>query len=370
MSKGGVPNECPTSVRIDGHDYFVISRDRSRGDRSSDGQLNNDFFFGASEEPSLTMDVGVRASQRLQKKSRLKADEESVQCLEVFEDETTRVETNSMTPISVLPAEVEDVTTRVETNRTTPISVLPVVPRLPDKCLKCAGRKRTARLLWLHEFYIVFGNQRKKTNPYIYQALQFLVGAELPAGVVPDMTEKQRREIWVLGISYVPAEHLRQYSHRQKGYLFHKEVEEADADKSLYGKCPEIVRVENCLKWHAMCTVERSVPRVIHANDVKQRRFHVAGRRMHYVCGVSAKHELEGQSYKLGPLPRGSFAMYPEERFGMEIQSSSIMWENIEDLFKEIRKCMSAARNGTASGTFKMAFSVAAYAFWKVRLAL
>ncbi len=43
------------------------------------------------------------------------------------------------------------------------------------------------------------------------------------------------------------------------------------------------------------------------------------------------------------------------------------MWENVEDLFKEIRKCVSAARHGTASGTFKMAFSVAAFAFWKVR---
>jgi hypothetical protein len=276
------------------------------------------------DESSLTMDGGVRVSQRLQKKSRMKADEESGQCLEVFEDETIRVETNSTRRISVLPAEVEDETTRVETNRTTPISVLPVVPRLPDKCLKCAGRKRTSMLLWLHEFYIVFGNQRKKTNPYIYQALQFLVGAELPAGVIPDMTEKQWREIWVLGISYVPAEHLRQYNHRQKGYLFHKELEEADADKSLYGKCPEIVRVENCLKWHAMCNVERSVPRVVHADDVKQRRIHVAGRRMHYVCGVSAKHELEGQSYKFVPLPRGSFAMYPEERFGMELHT--IVW--------------------------------------------
>ncbi len=213
----------------------------------------------------------------------------------------------------------------------------------------------------------MFGNQRKKTNPYIYQALQFLFGAELPAGVVPDMTEKQRPEIWVLGISYIPAEHLRQYSHRQKGYLFHKEQDEADADKSLYGKCPEVVRVKNCLKWHAMCNVERSVPKVVHVEDVKQRRIHVAGRQMHYVCGVSAKHELDGQSYKFGPLPRGSFAMYPEERCGMELQSSSIMWENVEDLFKEIRKCMSAARHGTASGTFKIAFSVAAFAFWKIR---
>ena len=27
MSKGGLPHECPSSVRMDGHDYFVISRD-------------------------------------------------------------------------------------------------------------------------------------------------------------------------------------------------------------------------------------------------------------------------------------------------------------------------------------------------------
>ncbi len=87
----------------------------------------------------------MRASHRLQKKSQLKAEEESVQCLEEVEDETTIVQTNSTTPISVLPAEVEDKTTLVETNRTTPISFLPVVPRLPNKCLKCAGRKRTSR---------------------------------------------------------------------------------------------------------------------------------------------------------------------------------------------------------------------------------
>jgi hypothetical protein len=46
MSKGGLPHECTSSsVRIDGHDYFVIYSDRSSGDRSSDEQLNNDFFL-------------------------------------------------------------------------------------------------------------------------------------------------------------------------------------------------------------------------------------------------------------------------------------------------------------------------------------
>jgi hypothetical protein len=61
------------------------------------------------------MDGGVRVSHRLLKKSRLKAEEESVQCLEEVEDEKTIVQTNSMTSMSVLPASVEDETILVET---------------------------------------------------------------------------------------------------------------------------------------------------------------------------------------------------------------------------------------------------------------
>jgi hypothetical protein len=315
--------------------------------------LNAEFF--AAQESSVTID-NVRLSQRLRTKNH-----------DIVEVEAA----------ADIPEELEDETIEVQPTRKKqkirhepPKTCRPRSPRLPDKCIKCAGRKRTSRLLWLHEFFIVNGNHRKKTNPLVYQALQFMLGCELPVGVVPAMSDRQRREIWVLGLWYVPAEVVRQYSRRPRGYMFHTELNDDDADKALYGRCPELVRLENSLSWYPMSRVERSVPRVVHADDVKQRRIHVAGRRMHYVCGVSAKHELEGHSYKFGPLPRGSFAMYPEERIGMEIQSSSIMWENIEDLFKEIRKCMSAARNGTASGTFKMAFSVAAYAFWKVRLLL
>ncbi len=57
----------------------------------------------------------MRVSHRLLKKSRLKAEEESVQCLEEVEDEKTIVQTNSMTSMSVLPASVEDETILVET---------------------------------------------------------------------------------------------------------------------------------------------------------------------------------------------------------------------------------------------------------------
>ena len=50
-------------------------------------------------------------------------------------------------------------------------------------------------------------------------------------GVVPEMSEKQRREIWVLGVCYVPADHVRRYSKRSKGYMFHNDENEDDADK-------------------------------------------------------------------------------------------------------------------------------------------
>ncbi len=37
-----------------------------------------------------------------------------------------------------------------------------VVPRGPAKAIKCALRKCSSRLLWLHEFFVVYGNKRKK----------------------------------------------------------------------------------------------------------------------------------------------------------------------------------------------------------------
>ena len=53
----------------------------------------------------------------------------------------------------------------------------------------------------------------------------------------------------------------------------------------------EIIRVENCLKWHPMSTVSIDIPRTVHADDVKNLRVHVAGRGMHFVyvrnkCGI------------------------------------------------------------------------------------
>ena len=330
--------DCRTLVRHQGHDYFQVDCDRRKGDRRSDGKLNSDFF--RMEE--IAESANVRASQRLQIKSKVK-----VEVDEIHEEE---------------PDDVEEEMVEVEV----PVVRVPRLPRLPDKCIKCAGRKRTSRLLWLHEFYIVNGNKRKKTNPLVYQSLQFVLGAELPEGVVHGISDRERREIWVLGVWYVPAERVRKYSKRLKGYMFHTELNDDDADKSLYGKCPELVRVENCLRWHPMSRVERSVPRVVHADDVKQRRIYVAGRAFHYVCGVTATEDLDRHEFRLSLLPRGTFAMYPEKRLGLELNSPSMMWEDVEEVFSKIRQCMSSARQGTSSATFKMPFQGSAYAFWKV----
>ncbi len=166
---------------IDGHDYFLLVKDERRGDdRRSDGRLNAEFF--SVLESSVVID-NVRVSQRLQKKSIDTAEEENVENVVIeADDDTEEVESDNV------EIEADNDTLEVESSTN-------FVPRVPAKAIKCAVRKRSCRLVWLHEFYIVYGNKRKKTNPYVYQSLQFLFGSELPAGVVPEMSDKQRREI-------------------------------------------------------------------------------------------------------------------------------------------------------------------------------
>jgi len=338
-----------------GHKYFKVDRDRSKGDRRSDGKLNADFF--AVEEYSVTSD-GVRVSQRLRTNKRDTIEVESGEEI----PEEVEIETNEE---ELVVESLEGVQNKTNKGDSSTI-VRSRVPRMPPKSIKCAGRKRTTRLLWLHEFYIVNGDERKKKDPRVYQALQFLLGSDLPVGIIEGISDSQRREIWVLGVWYVPAERVRKYSRLHKGYMFHTELNGDDADKALYGRCPELVRVENCLRWYPMSRVERSVPRVVHADDVKQRRVYVAGRAMHFVCGVTATEDLESQEFRLTHLPRASFAMYPEERLGLELNSASMMWDDVEEVFHNIRQCMSSARQGTSSASFKIPFLVSAFSFWKV----
>ena len=70
--------------------------------------------------------------------------------------------------------------------------------------------------------------------------------------------------------------------------------------------------------------------------------------------------------FRLAHLSRAAFAMYPEERLGLELNSTTMMWEDVEAIFVNIRQCMSTARQGTSSATFKIPLSIAAFAFWKV----
>jgi hypothetical protein len=61
------------------------------------------------------------------------------------------------------------------------------------------------------------------------------------------MTESMRQSIWVQGIIHLPAEHVRHFSRRNTGYIFHTELNDEDARTALFGCCPEIVRVDNGL---------------------------------------------------------------------------------------------------------------------------
>jgi hypothetical protein len=201
---------------------------------------------------------------------------------------------------------------------------------------------------------------------YVYEALQFSLGEHLPAEEVQNMTERMRRSIWVQGRCHLPAEHVRKFSKRNKGYMLHTELNDGDGRTALLGSCPEVVRVENWLQWHQMRCVSTLVPRVVHAEDVQIRRVHVAGRENHFVCGVSAVHDFDTQNFSLALLPRSSFCMYPEEKVGMELNSPSMMWEHIDDIFHKIRICMSGGRQGTISATFTIPLLNTVFQFWQV----
>ncbi len=182
------------------------------------------------------------------------------------------------------------------------------------------------------------------------------------------MTESKRRSIWVQGRSHLPAEHVRNFSKRNTAYIFHTELNDEDARTALFGSCPEVVRVENWLTWHQMRCVSTEVPRVVHAEDVQNRRMRVAGRDKHFVCGVTASQDLVTKKFKLARLPRSSFCMYPEEKLGMELTSPSMMWEHIDDILHKLRVCMSfCGRQGTSSGTFTMPLLCTMYDLWQVR---
>ena len=249
---------------------------------------------------------------------------------------------------------------------------------------RCAERPGSGMLLWQHEFYFVLERDGSgPPKPYIYQAMEFRKGSDLPEVEKENMSRKQLRETWVLGVAYAPAIVIRKWSRREKGYLFHTEFNDTDARTGLFWRCPEVVRIDNCTAWRAMSTVLTSIPRVVHPDDVYSGAVHVAGRDLHYVCGMCC-YENVGKRKKQGDKEEGSFdlqrvireeagepvengfCMYPEERLGRNINSAGIMWEMIEELFQSIRMVMS--KSGRArSGTFNLMWSKALLQFWEVR---
>jgi hypothetical protein len=46
---------------------------------------------------------------------------------------------------------------------------------------------------------------------YLYQALEFQVGSNLPLDEAEGSTIKQKKEVWVRGVAYAPALHVRKF---------------------------------------------------------------------------------------------------------------------------------------------------------------
>ncbi len=67
---------------------------------------------------------------------------------------------------------------------------------------RCAERPGSGMLLWQHEYYFVIEKHNGgPPKPYIYQALEFRKGSDLPEIEKENMTRKQLRATWVLARS-------------------------------------------------------------------------------------------------------------------------------------------------------------------------
>jgi hypothetical protein len=93
---------------------------------------------------------------------------------------------------------------------------------------------------------------------------------------------------------------------------------------------------------------------------------HLAGRKNHFVCGLTAVQDFVTQNFELARLPRSGFCMYAEEGLGMELNSPSMMWEHIDEIFHKLRVVMSSGRQGTRSALFSMPLLCTVYDFWQV----
>jgi hypothetical protein len=231
------------TVRLKGHKYFVVDQDVTKGDRRSDGPALSCFFLA---EADSTLVNNVRQSHRTKKRM-----EEPPMINTICHERNTRNglaedaqdATVCNSGCAEEPAREKTIQCRRQCKGDGDVSSQTL--RSPKFGIRCAGRSDTTRLLWLNEFYVVYEGTKRKERNYMYQAVQFLLGEHLPEGEVVNMTDKMRRSIWVQGICHLPAEHVRKFSRRNKGYMFQTELHDADARTALLGTCPEIVRIEN-----------------------------------------------------------------------------------------------------------------------------
>ncbi len=124
------------------------------------------------------------------------------------------------------------------------------------------------------------------------------------------MRNQQQSEVWVCGVAYAPALVVRKMNttEMKKGYLFHTEWDDGDADKSLFGHCLELVRVDNCTAWR---------PTVLHGGQLLDILWVVKLCEQSYQNQM-AKHESEELDYGRRAVARMSYQNRKNEEAGME----------------------------------------------------
>ncbi len=106
---------------------------------------------------------------------------------------------------------------------------------------------------------------------------------------------------------YAPASVIRRadVELRKDRYIFQKDTrddwEPCPQYKVALGKCPGLVRVENCLCWSSMADVLRMLPSVVHPVDVQRHEICVNGRDWHYLCGFIAGRLARPENGKARP---------------------------------------------------------------------
>ncbi len=133
-------------------------------------------------------------------------------------------------------------------------------------CLKCIGRyqsvrnslmqvavrkpsKGTSIALWQNDFCAVSARKWRvnaaENEVDIYQALEFRKGFDMPLECRAGLSEKEGEDIWIHGVYYAPSSVIRRANVELRKDAS-DDWEPCPQYKAALGKCPELVRVENC----------------------------------------------------------------------------------------------------------------------------